>query len=612
MSQIIFDIETNGLLPDLDRLHCLVLRDAVTGAVILSARGSEDSEVTEGLNLLQQADLVIGHNIVGFDLPALSKLFPAFSIDPRRVRDTLLMARVLWPEIKDGDFLRVKKGAMPASCLSSPHSLKAWGYRLGVLKGDFADTADWSVWTEEMQAYCVQDTLVTKALWDRVKAKRLPAKCVELEHDVALLCRKITENGFPFDATKAGQVYAQVLIDKKEIEAELQKAFPPVTKTEVFVPKVNNSKLGYQKGVPIERQTAAAFNPASREQIAERLIERYGWEPLMRTEPTARHPQGQIIVDEAVLEGLPYPEAKLLLAYLLLEKREGSLAGRQGWIKLEKNGRIHADYKTTGAVTGRATHSNPNIAQVTKKCPRYGKVFRELFHVPDGWLQVGVDMAGLELRCFAHYLAPFDGGEYAKVVTTGDVHTANQNAAGLSTRDQAKTFIYGFLYGAGAHKLGSIVAPQADDGEKVKEGTKLKTRFLSNIPGIRQLGSKVSAWLESNQTLPGLDGRPLTVRHKHAALNTLLQSAGAILCKRWIVQAERDLIAKGLKHGWDGDFVFLAWVHDEIQIAARTPEIADVVSSTCIQATRDAGTYYDLRCPLDGESKIGRNWSETH
>lgn len=611
MLTLIADTETNGFLEDLDRIHCIVLRDAADGRVVHSSRGTPAAMAT-AFGIMDQADAIVWHNGISFDIPALTKVFPGFTQPISKVRDTLLLGRILWPEIKQGDFARVRKGVMPSSCLARPFALKSWGYRLGIYKGDFGETADWSVWTKEMQDYCEQDTAVTLALWNRIKARGLDPRCQDIEHSVAELCVRITGNGFPFDAKQGGQLYARVEADKAVVEERLQARFPPITTTALWTPKASNKTLGYVKGEPISRTSTERFNPASREQIADRLIAAHGWVPTQYTAPTGRYPNGQVQVDEPVLEGLPYPEAPLLLDYLLLEKRAAALAGTQGYLKLEEGGRIHGRYSTTGAITGRPTHSRPNITQVVKSCPRYGKVFRSLFGPGAGRVQVGVDMSGLELRCLAHYLATFDGGDYAASVTTGDVHTVNMTAAGLSTRDQAKTFIYAFLYGAGAWKLGHIVDPLLSDEEKVRQGTALKARFLKNTPALKKLMQGVSQAVESRGHLIGLDGRPLTVRHKHAALNTLLQSAGAILCKAWIVACERRLLDMGLVHGRDGDFYFLAWIHDELQISARTEELAGTVRDVCIAETTNTGRFFNLSCPLAGEGKVGANWSETH
>lgn len=343
------------------------------------------------------------------------------------------------------------------------------------------------------------------------------------------------------------------------------------------------------------------FNPASRIHIADRLTKLYGWKPVEFT------PDGRAKVDEEVMARLPYDCGPLLTEYFTVIKRLGQLAeGKQAWLKLARNGRIHGSYNTVGAVTRRATHSNPNIGQVPSVGADYGRECRELFGVPAGWTQVGTDASGLELRCLAHYMARWDGGDYGRVILEGDIHTVNQEAAGLPTRNNAKTFIYGFLYGAGDGKIGEIVGGTSADGKR------LRFAFLEKLPALKNLVTAVKQKAKMYKHLTALDDGLLHVRSDHAALNTLLQSAGALICKKWAVTLERMLIAEGLVHGWDGDFTFMAWVHDELQIACRTPEIAKRVCELSSAAMTKVEEYYEFRIKLEADSKIGTNWAECH
>lgn len=611
------DIETDGLLHQLTKVHCIVLRNPDGSLAGSFADQPGYRPVREAVDMLLEADEVIGHNWLTFDLLALEKVYKV-RFDRDRVTDTLILARVLWPDIKTGDFLRVKKGKMPGQLLRRPHSLEAWGYRLGVLKGTYGKTADWKVWTPEMQTYCEQDTVVGLNLWRRILKKGLPAECIRLEHDVATLCAEMTGFGWPFDKQAATELLDITQRGKEAALAELQAVFPPWPQKTLFVPKRDNKTLGYRKGVPVEKVKMIPFNPGSGRQVAERLKERYGWKPTAYTE------KGEPQITEDVLESMPYAESKHLLEYLFYSKIEGFLVAKGGWLVKELAGFIHAEYVTSGAVTGRATHKNPNIAQVPSvqvgsdkkpiggRAGGFGWECRSLFRVLPGWVLVGADQSGLELRTLSHYLALFDDGFYAKIVTEGDVHTTNRDAAGLASRAQAKIFIYAFLYGAGAWKLGHIVDPLASDDEKVRIGNTLKTRFLKNTQGLKELRNAVAKAVDDHGDLQGLDGRPLTVRKKHAALNTLLQSAGAVLCKRWLVEIWKALLALGLTHGWSGDFVILGWIHDEVQIACRTTEIAATVKRVCTEEAVRVGSLYNLRCATAGEAKVGKTWAETH
>lgn len=346
------------------------------------------------------------------------------------------------------------------------------------------------------------------------------------------------------------------------------------------------------------------FNPNSRDHISNRLMKIYGWKPVDRT------PSGKPKVDETVLSKLPYPEAKKLAEYMMIQKIIGMLAeGDNAWLKLQKDGRIHGSIITNGAVTGRATHSRPNVGQVPSVKKPLGAACRELFGT---YPQLGCDVSGLELRMLGHFMALHDNGEYAREVIEGDIHTINQKAAGLPTRDHAKTFIYAFLYGAGNGKIGSIV------GKSPMVGGKLRKKFLTKVPALKRLQSGVQAACETRGHLKGLDGRILHIRSSHAALNTLLQSAGALVCKQWIVEFVRLLKQHGL---YQTDVKIVAWVHDELQIEIsenlvcseeNEDELRSLVGDICVEAIERAGAHFNLRVPLTGEYKIGNNWKDCH
>jgi DNA polymerase I-like protein with 3'-5' exonuclease and polymerase domains len=236
------------------------------------------------------------------------------------------------------------------------------------------------------------------------------------------------------------------------------------------------------------------------------------------------------------------------------------------------------------------------MAQVPNSGSPYGEDCRDLWIVDKGYKLVGIDASGLELRMLAHYMKD---DAYTSEVVSGDIHTANQKAAGLETRNQAKTFIYAFLYGAGDAKIGKVV------GAGAKEGQDLKARFLQNTPSLKELREKVSSIAKNSGTLPGLDGRRLQVRSDHAALNTLLQSAGAIVMKQAVVLLDESLSKFGI------DYKFVANVHDEWQIEVEE-SYADMVGKIGAQSIENAGKVLQMRCPLAGEYKVGNSWKETH
>lgn len=299
--------------------------------------------------------------------------------------------------------------------------------------------------------------------------------------------------------------------------------------------------------------------------------------------------------DKASLKEL----AELVKEYLLVQKRVSQI---ESWMEaVGKDGRVHGKVTTNGAVTGRMTHSSPNMAQIPNAGSIYGPECRECWSVEEGNVLVGCDASGLELRMLAHYMKDED---YVRTVCEGsskdgtDVHTVNQRAAGLATRDNAKTFIYAFLYGAGDAKIGSIV------GGSAKDGAKLKAKFLDQTPALRKLIERVGRQAAKGW-VPGLDGRRIWVRSEHAALNSLLQGAGAIVMKKALV-IFNDKIKK---YKWDVKLV--ANVHDELQFEC-SKDVAEEAGKAAKMSIVEAGEYFKLRCPLDGEYKIGANWRQTH
>jgi DNA polymerase I len=594
----IFDLETDGLLDDVTKIHCMVIKDVKFNLVSTYVGDQIEDGIRELQNIAQQGGTLVGHNVIKYDIPVIEKLYPWFKVRKSYIFDTLVATRLIWSNIKDHDVKLMREERLPKKYFGS-HSLAAWGYRLGEHKGDY--DGGWETFSQEMLDYNIQDVEVTHTLYQKILEKEYSQVALTLEHDVAWLMAQQERNGFCFDTQKAAHLYAKLVQRRGELERELKDYFGSwVVQLHDFIPKVNNKTRGYVKGVPVKKEKVVEFNPSSRDHIADRLVTLYGWKPVDFTEG------GKPVVDEDVLSKLDYPPCKLLTEYLLVQKRAGQLSeGQQAWLKCEKDGKIHGSINPNGAVTGRATHAYPNIAQVPSGGSQYGPECRSLFTVPPGWLLVGADASGLELRCLAHFMAKYDGGKYAEVLLTGDIHTANKEAAGLAERNQAKTFIYAFLYGAGDAKIGTIVGGDAG------EGRKLKNKFLRSLPA---LGRLVEAVQEASRRgyLTGLDGRRLHVRSSHAALNTLLQSAGALICKKWLLLLEEKLQEAGLKHGWDGDYAFCAWVHDEVQIACRDEKTAKLVAETSTRCVALAGEAFDFRCELAGEAKIGKNWSETH
>lgn len=583
----IFDIETNGFLSVATKIHSIVIKDIDTGKVYSYSK----DEIGKGLYILSGANLLVGHNILKFDLPVIKKLYPQYELNGE-VLDTLICSRLIWTNRKELDF---KLKELPFK-LAGRHSLESWGYRLGLRKGDYAKENDFSEWTPEMQKYCERDVEVNYELFKLIEKQKYSQEAIQLEHEFAKCIIQQEAHGFHFDVASAKKLYASLAKRRLELEETLASSFPNWQKfTGTFVPKRDNKTLGYKKGVPIKRYTEIKFNPNSRDHIADRLMNK-GWKPKLYT------PDGKPKVDESVLSKLDYPEAKVLAEHFLIQKRIGQLAeGANAWLKLEQQGKIYGQVITNGANTGRCTHQKPNVAQTPSTNVPYGKECRSLFIAPDGYVLIGCDASGIELRCLAHYLARFDSGNFARDLLEGDVHSANQEAIGLPTRDLAKRVIYGVVYGIGDKRLGEIVGGTSAKGKEVKQ------KLFANLPALKTLRDNVIIKAKNQGYILGLDKRKLIPRSEHSSLNLLIQSAGALIMKMATVILHKKLKDKN----YDNDVQMVAHIHDELQLQCKH-SISNEIGEIAKQSIIEAGIYFKFRCPLDAEFKVGGTWAQTH
>jgi len=542
---IYLDLEANGLTPD--TIWCVVTKE--NGVTLVHGDPDSLSEALRG------SQSVVGHNLIGYDMPVLERLW-GITVAPERVLDTLVLSRLYEPSKSGG------------------HSLRNWGECLGFPKGDHTD---WSQLSQEMIDYCIRDVEVTEAVHQKLMQDMtcFSPNCIELEHKVQASVQQQEINGWTLDQPLARDLCATFKERMNEIEEDLQQKFPPI------VHERWSEKTGKQLKDKVE-----VFNVGSRQQIAKRLSS-LGVRFDKVTE------KGNPIVDEAVLETIDLPEAKVVSEYLMLQKRYAQV---NSWLEhVKEDGRVHGRVISNGAVTGRMTHQSPNMAQVPASHSPYGHECRSCWTVPEGKKLVGFDASGLELRMLAHYMKDED---YTNEIINGDIHTANQRLAGLESRNQAKTFIYALLYGAGDEKLGSVAGGGRTTGKKLRES------FLNNLPSFAALKDRVSN-ASSRGYLTGLDGRRLLVRSEHSALNTLLQAAGAIVMKKALV------ILDDYAKLWKLDYKIIGNIHDEVQseVAEKDAEKFGWLAVECLKA---AGLEFNLRCPLDGEYKVGTTWADTH
>ena len=646
---VVFDLETDGLLETVSVIHCLVIWDATSKALMVcNDQPGHTPTIADGLAVLaDERTQVVAHNGMGYDCRVLLKLH-GLVIPWWRQVDTMVLSKVVWPELKAQDLDRFNKNklAFPGQLIGRV-SLESWGHRLGMHKGDYRgdprlvlellaedefvtqEMADeeaykrrWESWNPAMQDYCIQDVRVTNALLTAINVKQVPAAVTRTEMQVAHIIQRQEQHGFLFDQPKAAALYTKLVARRLELEAEVLKVFLPrfLRDGHAFTPAKDSKQHGYAAGAPFSRVKLVDFNPSSRDHVSHWLMKEYGWVP---TEFTG---DGKPKVDDDVISALPYAEAKPLKEYYVIVKRIGQVAeGNEAWLKKVKaDGRMHGRVDTHGAATSRMTHFGPNMGQVPGGKSPYGHECRELFCVPKGKKLVGADADALELRDLAGYMAIYDGGAYIETVLRGDksigtdMHSVNCRALGLdpkklyfdgeSGRDIAKTWFYAFIYGAGDEKLGYITT-RVWGKEAVSQGRKDRAAFLRNLPAMGKLVEEVKARAKANGSLRGLDGRRIPVRSQHAALNSLLQCAGAVQMKVALCILDDTLQAAGLVPGVHYEFV--ANVHDEWQIEVDEDR-AEFVGKAAKQAIVAAGEHFNFRCPLDGAYDIGDNWNDTH
>jgi len=583
MKSLVFDIETDGLQPT--KIYCISALDVDSQEQF----NFKPSNIAEGITLLESADKLIGHNIIGFDIPVIRRLYNVNLINKKLV-DTLVLSRLFNPT-------------------RASHSLESWGYKLEFHKIEFND---YTKFTEDMLNYCAHDVILNYKVYEALKreSRGFTSESVNLETDTYKIVTNQREHGFVLDEDLSRSLLETFINELTSTETEVHKTFKPKINERNIYPQHTAAGILRKLGVDDEdkqtrlteneynqfkkcgvekiiRTSEEEFNLGSRQQIGEYLQD-FGWRPKHFT------PTGQPKVDEKILGTVKnIPEASLIAKYLMLQKR---IAQVQSWLKFLDGQRVHGSVISNGTITGRMSHRDPNMAQIPSLSSPYGKECRACWTIPRGYKLVGVDASGLELRMLAHYL---DDKEFINDILNGDIHTANQARAGLQSRNQAKTFIYALLYGAGDGKIGSVV------GGSKAEGKRIKQSFFANLPTLRSLRNRITRTAEQNGFITGLDGRKIFIRSSHAALNSLLQGAGAIIMKRALIILNKSIKSNGI------DAHFVANVHDEWQIETWHEDV-DNLGIIAVNSIKEAGDYYNLNCPLDGEYKVGGNWSETH
>ena len=566
IGKIIWDIETDAL--DATKIYILV-------AKILNQEGYYIFRDAENFRLFYEQHEGyewIGHNSISFDSTVLSRLW-GVTIPVSKQWDTLVMSR-LWQPTLDG------------------HGLEAWGNRLGEAKIQFQD---FSKYTEEMKVYCKQDVKVTEKLYKTLvkNLKGFSHESVRLEHSVQAIISEQIRNGFLLDKDVAMEIYTGALQEANRIENAIVEYFPPI------VEERYSEKTGKRLKDKVEY-----FNLGSPKQIVERL-DALGWKPTVPTKTGKSWKICQENLDtipDRMPDGRDMPECvKDLKRWKILETRWKTA---KDWMdRMDGDGRVHGQVIVPGTVTHRASHQNPNMANIPSITSERGLsgLFayecRQAWTVPRGSALVGTDASGIQLRVLAHYM---NDPEYTKTLLEGDIHTFNKNALGEHCKDRptAKTFIYAWLLGAGQNKIAQIL------GCSISQAGDAMDNFLRSIPALKELKRK-AAMAAQRGYLVGLDGRRIQIESEHKSLSVYLQGGETVIMRLanvfWYNRAKKENI----------DFKQVVWVHDEWQTEVEETKAEDL-GKLQVQAIRDAGSYFKMNCPLDGEYKIGNNWAETH
>lgn len=619
----IVDIETNGLNPDI--VWLVGVKDIETGKEWVFER--PDLHPDAFLALLSTIDCIIGHHFIGYDHVHLSRLVRGYRFNSRNIIDTLVVSKLL--------HYRRPKG----------HSLDVLGRWAGVEK--LVYLGDFLTYEPEMEAYLRGDLRTNLAVYNKFKpyieADWLQ-EAMRLEHDMAIVCQQMKENGFYFNIIEAKKLEAVLSKKKEKLDRFIAHDFPikfkPIKQVKVKETKDGNVHKGnlrtilaaphvsidsFDVGAEFTLIENAPFNPGSPKQVVERLNE-FGWKPIEKTKghiaatrkkdykKLAEYAKTGWKINETNLSTLPDtapPAAHKLRDWLIVAARLRTLTEWFGAYNSDTH-RIHGNFNPIGTWTHRMSHDHPNMGNTPGDKAKYGKELRALYCAAPGKVLVGTDAEGIQLRVLAHYM---NDDAFTKALVEGDkkmgtdAHSLNAKALGFSPtdiafdhdtgRDVAKTYIYAWILYAGLNKQAEILR----SSQKVAKAR--EKSFISQFPGLKKVKEELVPKLFRQGWFEAIDGRKIVAPSEHKVLAGLLQSGEKIIMAR-----ARLIWGKKLKE-MRIPFWHVNLVHDEFQ-TETFPEFMHIVGDVQCEAIQQAGEYYDLRCPHAGEYSIGRNWTETH
>lgn len=599
--KIIFDIETNGLLNELTEVHCIATYDFNKYELY--------TDIEEGLEKLSSADEIIGHNIAGFDIPAIQKVYPQWTY--KSLTDTMLLWCILKPE-------------------EQQNSLENLALKMGLESK--VQHEDWSKYTEEMGERCLSDVRINYSIYQSIindRHHKMVEEALKIEQQVALIHARQTMNMVGYDTTKAIALYKKLQVEYDSLTEEIQDKAPWSTKIHGI--PLKRQKEAKAEGAPVTKAlkkngepTANALkwvdnpqgdfckveiNPLNLDSSGEvtRYLLSLGWKPtewnlVTDKETGEKRPSSPKLTEDSYVS-LPEGVGQLIGRYNMIKHRKNSILGKKkttGSLIIAKkyNGYVPADAFTCGTPTSRYRHSGA-VCNIPRPSTPYGSEIRDLFTAHPGHWMAGIDLSGIEARMLAHYVAlkRYPGWKEAVdlIAGSGDFHQANADAWSIS-RELAKPVVYSIFYGGGAKRVGAAA------GRDERGGKKIKDDFYKLHPTLKRLMDDIKS-AASRGFLKGLDGRPLYIRQPYRALNSLLQGSAACVFKQWMIKCNEEM-PEGIKQ-------IIAY-HDELQFDAVTEEIAIEWKERVCEIALETGDMMNIKVPVEAEGAVGRSWKDTH